>query len=120
MQDKIKLLIKECFRLHDAQKTFNLILKFGVGNKNLKSVAQSLEELTIFIGNKGIDFLTEKDIKLMGQLADSNDKGVREGALSILAEVYKVQNEDIWKNLGQITVKVKGLLEGRLKQQFNR
>jgi len=56
----------------------------------------------------------------MAKLADSPDKGVRDGALSILAEVYKVINEDIWRVLGQITIKVKGLLEGRLKQQFNR
>jgi hypothetical protein len=39
LQEKVKVLIKACFRLHDAQKTFNLIIKFGVGNKNLKSVA---------------------------------------------------------------------------------
>jgi hypothetical protein len=52
-------------------------------------------------------------------LADSPDKGVREGSLSLLAEVYKVMNEDIWRLVGQITVKVKGLLEGRFKQ-FNK
>jgi len=100
LQEKVKVLIKECFRLHDAQKTFNLIVKFGVGNKNLKSVAQSLEELAIFIGNKGIDFLSEKDMQLMAKLADSPDKGVRDGALSILAEVYKAVGEDIWRVLG--------------------
>ncbi len=78
-----------------------------------------MDELTIFVSSKGIDFLQEKDIQLIAKLADSPDKGVREGSLSVLAEVYKVMNEDIWRLVGQITVKVKGLLEGRFKQ-FNK
>jgi 5-bromo-4-chloroindolyl phosphate hydrolysis protein len=61
LQEKVKKLIKECFRLHEAEKTFKLIMKFGVGNKNLKSVAQCLDELTIYVSAKGLDFFSEKD-----------------------------------------------------------
>jgi hypothetical protein len=32
-----------------------------------------------------------------------------------LGEVYKVLDEDIWRLIGQVTVKVKGLLDGRFK-----
>lgn len=54
-------------------------------------------------------------MKLCAKLADSGDKGVREGALQVLGEVYKVLDEDIWRLIGQVTVKVKGLLDGRFK-----
>lgn len=77
-----------------------LIIKFGTGSKNLKSVAESLDEIAFFIGKNGVDFLKEADLKLVAKLADSGDKGVRESALQVLGEVYKAIDEDIWRLLG--------------------
>ena len=54
-------------------------------------------------------------MKQFAKLADNGDKGVREGALQALGEVYKVLDEDIWRLIGQVTIKAKGLLEGRFK-----
>jgi hypothetical protein len=34
----------------------------------------------------------------------------------VLGEVYTVLDEDIWRLIGQVTVKVKGLLDGRFKK----
>lgn len=34
----------------------------------------------------------------------------------MLGEVYKILDEDIWRLIGQVTVKVKGLLDGRFKK----
>ena len=49
--------------------------------------------------------------------ANSPDKNVRENALRVFAETYKVLKEDIWRLLGKdINGKVKGLLEQRFKQ----
>jgi len=39
-----------------------LIFKFGVGAKNLRSVAESLEELANYIKDSGLDNITEKDL----------------------------------------------------------
>lgn len=66
----------------------------------MKSVAESLDEVAFFVSNNGIDFLKEADMKLCAKLADSGDKGVREGALQVLGEVYKVLDEDIWRLIG--------------------
>lgn len=41
---------------------------------------------------------------------------MREGALTVLGEAYKHFDEDIWRVIGNVTVKVKGLLEGRFKK----
>lgn len=93
-----------------------LIIKFGVGNKNLKSVSESLDEVAHHISIKGVETLTEKDLKFVAKLADSADKGVRESSLVVLAEIYKVLDEGIWKIIGNVTPKVKGLLEARFKK----
>jgi hypothetical protein len=47
---------------------------------------------------------------------DSGDKGVRENALQFLGEVYKTVDENIWRLVGNISIKSKGLLDARFKQ----
>jgi len=79
-------------------------------------VAECLNELAWFIQQNGLDRTTDKDLKFVAKLADSGDKGVREGALTVLGEAYKHFDEDIWRVIGNVTVKVKGLLEGRFKK----
>jgi hypothetical protein len=49
-------------------------------------------------------------------MADSNDKYVRDNSLKVLSEAYKFTEEDIWRLVGDITPKVKGLLEQRFKK----
>ncbi len=44
-------------------------------------------------------------------MADASDKSVRENAVSVLAEVYKLVDNDIWRIIGEVTPKVQGLLE---------
>ena len=60
--------------------------------------------------------MSEKDLKLIAKLADSGDSGVREGSLQVLSEAYRVLDDDIWRVIGKVTEKVKGLLEGRFKK----
>lgn len=100
LQTKIKALLKQTYNLYDDKKTVQLIIKFGTNGKNLKSVADCLEALASYLTEKGIDVLTDKDLKHFAKLADNNDKGVREGALQVLGEVYKVMDEDIWRLIG--------------------
>lgn len=109
-------MLKQSLTLYDAKKTIALILKFGTNSKNLKSVTESLEEIASYVSKNGVECLTEKDLKHFAKLADNADKGVREASLQALGEVYKVLDEDIWRLIGQVTVKVKGLLDGRFKK----
>jgi hypothetical protein len=116
LKEKVKRLIKQCFSIYDQRKCIQLMFKFGVGAKNLKSVAECLDELAIFVRENGADLITEKDLQLVAKMADSGDKGVREGALTFIGEIYKILDEQIWRLMGPINIKVKGLLEGRFKQ----
>jgi hypothetical protein len=64
-----------------------------VGAKNLKSVAECLDEITIYVRENGLELITEKDLQLVVKMADSGDKGVREGSLTLIGEIYKIIDE---------------------------
>lgn len=38
------------------------MFKFGVGAKNLRSVAECLNELAVYVRENGADLMTEKDL----------------------------------------------------------
>ena len=116
LKNKIKALIKQTFELYDHRKNLSLIIKFGCGSKSLKSVAESLNEVYVFVKSNGVDCLSESHLKMIAKLADNSDTGVREGALTVLGEAYRVLDDDIWRVIGNVTVKVKGLLEQRFKK----
>ena len=81
LQAKIKNLIKKCFELHDHRKTLILIIKYGCANKNLKSVAESLDEVSCHLAKFGLDDINEPQVKAIAKHCDSSDAGVREKAL---------------------------------------
>ena len=91
------------------------MFKFGVGAKNLRSVAETIEEITNYIKDAGLANIMEKDLQCIAKMVDNNDKGVRESALTFIGEVYKHIDEEVWRVLGPGNIKVKGLLEGRFK-----
>ena len=49
------MLIKKCFDLYDHRKCLMLIVKFGCSNKNLRSVAESLDEVAEFLKKEGLE-----------------------------------------------------------------
>lgn len=101
-----------CYQIYEPKLCFKLIMLHGVGSKNLKAVAESLDMCASFIKNNGVDSITKKDFTVFLDRANSSDKNVRENSLRVFAEVYKVLREDIWRLLGkEIPIKVKGLLE---------
>jgi hypothetical protein len=106
-----------CYQVYEPKLCFKLIMTHGVGLKNLKAVAESLDILSEYIAKNGVDSITKKDFAVFLDKANSGDKNVRENTLRVFAETYKVLGEDVWRLLGKdINVKVKGLLEQRFKQ----
>jgi hypothetical protein len=84
--------------------------------KNLKSVAENLDEVADYISKNGVDVVTKKDFALFLVCADNSDKGVRENSLKVFAEAYSLLGEDVWRMLPKdVPIKVKGLLEQRFK-----
>lgn len=77
-----------------------MLIIHGLNNKNLRAVAECMDELSEFIANFGIDFTTEKDLKLVAKLADSPDKNIRENAVKAMSEAYKHLDDEIWRIIG--------------------
>ena len=74
--------------------------------KNLKMKSETLEVLAVFIQEFQAEYTSQKDAKLIAKLADNPDKSVRESALKVLSELYKILNEGIWKIIGEVSTKV--------------
>mmetsp|Transcript_39875 Transcript_39875/g.52188 ORF Transcript_39875/g.52188 Transcript_39875/m.52188 type:complete len:199 (-) Transcript_39875:2434-3030(-) len=116
LRQKVKALIKQCFEMHDQKKTLLLLIKYGATNKNLKSAGEALDEIACFLKVLGSVPFGESQIKIIAKLVDSKDATVRENSLSVLTEIYKVLDDDIWRVIGTVPLKVKGLLETRFKK----
>lgn len=51
----------KCFEIHSKKQCCTMIMKFGVGAKNLKTVSESLDCMALYIRTQGINEVTEKD-----------------------------------------------------------
>ena len=50
-----------CYECYDKKATYRILIEIGVKNKNLKSVAECLDEVSDYIAQNGIDHITKKD-----------------------------------------------------------
>mmetsp|Transcript_34357 Transcript_34357/g.52638 ORF Transcript_34357/g.52638 Transcript_34357/m.52638 type:complete len:228 (-) Transcript_34357:2510-3193(-) len=116
LQEKVRKLIRMCYEIYDKKSCFKVLIDQGVKSKNLKSVAECLDEIADFIVHNGVNMITKKDFALFVEKADSPDKSVREAALKVFAEAYVVLGEQIWTLIKGMPLKVKDLLESRFKQ----
>ncbi len=82
-----------------------------MNSKNLRAQSECLDELSEFLIKHGIDYCSEKELKLVAKMADNADKSIRENALKFMGEAYKILDDNIWRTLGDVTPKVQGLLE---------
>lgn len=116
LMDKMRKLIRMCYELYDSKLCYRLMMEQGVKCKNLKSVAECLDEVSDYIKENGVDNCTKKDFAQFVVSADSPDKSVRENALKVFGEAYMILGEDVWRLLSKdVPLKVKGLLEARFK-----
>lgn len=113
LKEKVKKLLRMVFNIYDRQKVYNLMVLYGLNSKNLVAQAECLEELAEFIVKYGIDYSSEKEIRQVARMADSNSKAIRENALRLLGEAFKHLQGNIWRIIGDVTPKVQGLLEAR-------
>jgi hypothetical protein len=115
--EKIRKLIRMTYEVYEIKSVYRCIVDGGVKSKNLKAVAENLDEVSDYLKNNGVDSCTKKDFALFLTCADNSDKGVRENSLRVFGEAYTLLGEDVWRMFPKdIPIKVKGLLEARFKQ----
>jgi hypothetical protein len=49
LKDKVKKLIRMTYNIYDKHKCYQLIVTHGLGSKNMRAVAESLDEISEFI-----------------------------------------------------------------------
>lgn len=104
------------YEVYEVKLVYRILLDAGVKSKNLKAVAENLDEVADYFSKNGIDCCTKKDFALFLTCADNSDKGVRENSLKVFGEAYTLLGEDVWRMFPKdIPIKVKGLLEARFK-----
>ena len=109
--DKVKKLIRLCYDVMESKSVYRILIEKGVKCKNLKSVAESLDEVVAYIDTNGIGDTSTKDFQAFLHCVDSSDKNVRENALRVFAEAYRRLGEEVWRPMKDVPLKVKGLLE---------
>jgi len=119
LKEKLRKLIKQTYGFYDKHKVYMFLIN-GLNSKNLKTKAECLDEIADFILANGVDYTTEKEIKIISKLADSPDKNVRENSVKVMAEVYTFLQEDVWRVMGDMSTKAKGLFEQRFKNEMKK
>jgi len=115
IQQKGKNVVISTFPIVDKAKAHKLLVD-ALNTKNNKVKSEVLEIIASFIQEFQAEYTSEKDAKLIAKLADNPDKAVRESALKVLSELYKILDEGIWRIIGDVSTKVQGLLEQRFKK----
>lgn len=106
LKDKVKKLLRMVFDIYDRQKCYNLVVLHGFNSKNLVAQAECLDEIAEFIIKYGVDYSSEKELKVAAKMADNASKALRENALKLLGETYRHLDDNIWRVIGDVTPKV--------------
>lgn len=56
LKDKVKKLVKMTYNIYDKQKCYSILVSYGLHSKNLRTVAECLDELAEFLKLYGIDY----------------------------------------------------------------
>lgn len=83
------------YTIYDKKATLRILIA-NITNKNQKSQAECLDEISEYIQNNGVDHITKKDFNGFITCADAKDGSVRENALKVFGESYKILGEKIW------------------------
>eukprot|EP01135_Chromosphaera_perkinsii_P011858 Nk52_evm1s2514 gene=Nk52_evmTU1s2514 len=120
--ESVRKLVRGLFKLlcnlYPASKTFSYIAE-GLKSKNARTRTECLDELGCFIERYGLDVCQPTPAKALHQIAqhiDDRDNSVRTAALNTCLQAYFISKDDIWKLLGPISDKNKGLLEEKIKR----
>lgn len=119
MRARIRNILKGMCRVYPATKLFNHILDSAASSKNAKARAECLEEIGALIQRNGISvMIPNKSLPLVATHIGDRDAGVRNAALNAIAQAYILVGDTVYKYVGRLAEKEKGMLEERLKVCF--
>ncbi|ORX54518.1 ARM repeat-containing protein [Hesseltinella vesiculosa] len=117
MRTRIRAILKAICRIYPASKLFNYLLEAAANSKNAKTRAECLEEVGALVQRNGMSvMLPNKSLPLIATHIGDRDAGVRNAALSAIAQAYILVGDAVFKHLTRLGEKEKSMLEERLKR----
>ena len=121
LKDKVIEILKKIIMLTEVyplHQTTILILK-GLLSKNKKTQAEILPVIDFIIDHHNMSSVSEKHLKEIVKLVDSNDQGIRNNAINVCVTIYsKFLKEDFWRVMNrELNQKMIDMIKQRLKMQ---
>eukprot|EP00741_Cyanophora_paradoxa_P012453 tig00020610_g12032.t1 len=115
VRDALRGIFREVCKVYPPSK-FCMYVVEGLRSKNFKARAECLDELERLIDTYGLEQVCRpaKDLPLAAACIGAADKAVREAALKLLARVYAICGEEMWRAVGRLPDKDRALLDQRL------
>ncbi|OAD02874.1 hypothetical protein MUCCIDRAFT_142534 [Mucor lusitanicus CBS 277.49] len=116
MRARVRAILNSLCRIYPPSKMFNWLLESVASSKNAKARAECLEEVGGLIQQKGVEImLPNKALPLIAVHIGDRDAGVRNAALSAIAQAYILIGDGVMKYMTKLGDKEKSMLEERLK-----
>ncbi|KAG0164625.1 Microtubule-associated protein, microtubule dynamics during spindle orientation [Apophysomyces sp. BC1034] len=117
MRARVRGIFTAICRIYPASKLINYLLDAASNSKNAKTRAECLEEVGTLIQRNGMSvMLPNKALPLIAIHIGDRDAGVRNAALSAIAQAYILIGDTVFKYMSRLGEKEKGMLEERLKR----
>lgn len=117
MRARVRAILNSLCRIYPPSKMFNWLLESVASSKNAKARAECLEEVGGLIQQKGVEImLPNKALPLIAVHIGDRDAGVRNAALSAIAQAYILIGDGVMKYMTKLGDKEKSMLEERLKR----
>ncbi|KAI8334829.1 armadillo-type protein [Chlamydoabsidia padenii] len=117
MRARIRSILTSICVIYPASKMLNFLLDTAANSKNAKARAECLDEVGSLIQQNGTAvMLPNKALPLIATHIGDRDAGVRNAALSAIAQAYILIGDPVFKYVSRLGEKEKGMLEERLKR----
>ncbi|CAI6000066.1 unnamed protein product [Closterium sp. NIES-64] len=116
IREKMRELMRSLPLVFPATRVFQAVVE-GLRSKNNRTRIECVEHMEAMLERHGIETMGSSRVPLVtvAALTTERDTELRKAALSMLASVYVVLGDDIWRLLGKLTDAQRGLIEDKLK-----
>ncbi|CAI7892594.1 unnamed protein product [Closterium sp. NIES-54] len=116
IREKMRELMRSLPLVFPATRVFQALVE-GLRSKNNRTRIECVEHMDAMLERHGIETMGSSRVPLVtvAALTTERDTELRKAALSMLASVYVVLGDDIWRLLGKLTDAQRGLIEDKLK-----
>ncbi|KAI1307658.1 Cytoskeleton-associated protein 5 [Halotydeus destructor] len=118
VRQKVHDIIDRARGIFPPDRLFQLIMN-GLATKNSRQRATCLDELAILIELCGLEVCQPPHPAALKEIAKQiadRDNGVRNAALNCVVQIYFIEGERIYKQVGKLTEKDMSMLEERIKR----